>query len=73
MGLWTPWGSLIFKKQLFRVDETIKLQTCQSMGTGSAIHLKAAKHSEAFKGASIRTGMASGGVWEPLGVMQEHM
>ena len=33
--------------------ETPKGKTCQSMGTGSAILLEAAKHAEAFKGASV--------------------
>ena len=53
MGLWTPWGSLIFKKQLFRLDETITSQTCQSLGTGSAILLEAAKQAEASKGEYV--------------------
>ena len=48
-----PGGAEFFKKQLFRLDETIKSQTCQSLGTGSAILLEAAKHAEASKGASV--------------------
>ena len=53
MGLWTPWGAEFFQKQLFRLDETIKSQTCQSLGTGSAILLEAAKQAEASKGESV--------------------
>ena len=45
--------ALISKNEGFVETKPSLLKTCQSMGTGSAILLEAAKHAEASNGASV--------------------